>query len=638
MRVGTSSGAIAAFDRLPLGAIRPRGWLADQLKLQAHGLTGSLEAIWRDVGSDSAWLGGTGEDWERGPYYLDGLVPLAYCLDDPGLKEKAARWINAILHSQRDDGFFGPSSNDDWWPRMVALKAVTQYADATGDDRVVGFLQRYFRHQLAALPGRPLKGWGRWRGTENLLAVAWLHDRTGEAWLLELASVLERQTVDWDRYFTDFPHRGITTRPQLSTHVVNIAMGVKGPAVRQLFNPDDEHRSALDAGLANLDRYHGQVHGMFSGDEHLAGTAAVRGTELCAVVEMLFSLQEAVRVFGVPAYADRIERIGYNLLPAAMDARCTTHQYHQQANQVLVSVARRDWTAAEDDCQIFGLEPNFGCCTANLHQGWPKLVQSMWMTDRERALVALVHGPSSVRVADDLGVLALEAETTYPFGASVRYTITEADGEARMLRFRVPKWAERATVRAQGREISDISEGFLSISATWRSGDVIELDLVRRPRINPRPNGAIGIDLGALVMAYSPGEIWERVGDAADPGDWEVRPRWSWNIGLDVDDASLADIRPELAAPGAQPFGLTNGFPERKVDGVPVRLTVPGGRVHNWTLDHNSSADPPSDAVAPARHHYTLVPYGSARIRIAEFPRLGPDEPGHWEADWSAAP
>ena len=59
---------------LPLGSIRPEGWLGDQLRVQADNLTGPLHDQWPDVGDDCAWLGGSGDGWERAPYYLDGLV------------------------------------------------------------------------------------------------------------------------------------------------------------------------------------------------------------------------------------------------------------------------------------------------------------------------------------------------------------------------------------------------------------------------------------------------------------------------------------------------------------------------------------------------------------------------------------
>ena len=79
-----------AFSFLPLTSIRPAGWLEDQLRIQANGLSGHLDETWDDVGPNSGWLGGTGESWERGPYYLDGLVPLAYLLDDPAPQSKSA--------------------------------------------------------------------------------------------------------------------------------------------------------------------------------------------------------------------------------------------------------------------------------------------------------------------------------------------------------------------------------------------------------------------------------------------------------------------------------------------------------------------------------------------------------------------
>ena len=56
-----------AFYPLPLGRITPKGWLRDQLKIQAEGFTGLLPDHWEPLGKNSGWLGGGGESWERGP-------------------------------------------------------------------------------------------------------------------------------------------------------------------------------------------------------------------------------------------------------------------------------------------------------------------------------------------------------------------------------------------------------------------------------------------------------------------------------------------------------------------------------------------------------------------------------------------
>jgi hypothetical protein len=103
-----------AFYFLPQGSIHPSGWLRDQLRIQANGLSGHLDEAWTDVGPNSGWLGGTGESWEQGPYFLDGLVPLAYLLDDTTLKLKAQRFIDWTREHQATSRMIVPSSNDDW--------------------------------------------------------------------------------------------------------------------------------------------------------------------------------------------------------------------------------------------------------------------------------------------------------------------------------------------------------------------------------------------------------------------------------------------------------------------------------------------------------------------------------------------
>ncbi len=107
----------------------------------------------------------------------------------------------------------------------------------------------------------------------------------------------------------------------------------------------------------------------------------------------MFSLQTMLEALGLPCFADKMERLAYNALPATITEDFMAHQYVQQANQVLVSKAKRNWFNNNEESNMFGLEPNFGCCTANMHQGWPKFVKSLWYRESDSEVVSMVFAP-----------------------------------------------------------------------------------------------------------------------------------------------------------------------------------------------------------------------------------------------------
>ena len=311
-----------AFYALPLGTVKPQGWLKEELRIQADGLSGHLDEFWPDVGSDSAWLGGTGEGWERGPYYLDGLLPLAYLLDDPVLVAKVRKWVDWTLEHQRPDGGIGPEATfgkktNDWWPNMVMLKVLTQYQEVTGDPRVIPVLEKYFAYQAGQLASNPLHEWAEYRWGDEVLSIIWLYNRNGDAKLLDLARQLSSQGFDWKGLFADYPFKEKVEKKDssLKSHGVNNAMALKtaGSVVSHLRDPGD--RDASIRMLSELDKYHGLPGGIFAADEHLAGHDPSQGTELCAVVEEMFSLEELIQISGDPALSDRLERVAFNALP-----------------------------------------------------------------------------------------------------------------------------------------------------------------------------------------------------------------------------------------------------------------------------------------------------------------------------------
>src|SRR3984885_7581013 len=420
--------AQSKFYPLPLGAVRPAGWLQAQLKIQADGLGGHLDETWADVGPNSGWLGGAGESWERGPYFLDGLVPLAYLLDDARLKAKTQKYIDWTLNNQAANGMFGPRSNDDWWPRMVMLKVLTQYHEATGDPRVIPAMQRYFEYQIAELPKRGLRDWGKFRWQDEALSVIWLYNRTGNAKLLDLLQLLHAQGYDWLTEYADFPYKERITAERikllegggvkdlaLATHGVNNGQAVKAGPVWSLVSGSEADRRGGMRMIAELDQYHGLPNGMFSCDEHLAGPNPSQGSELCTVVEYMFSLEQSLGILGDPALGDRLERLAFNALPGALTDDMWAHQYDQEPNQVECSLHREPWTTNGPESNLFGLEPNFGCCTANFHQGWPKFAASLLMLSQDDGVVAAAYAPCEAStMVRDIPVHVAE-ETSYPF-------------------------------------------------------------------------------------------------------------------------------------------------------------------------------------------------------------------------------
>ena len=221
------------YIELPLGAVKSEGWLKDQMLRMKNGMTGHLDSLYGEVmGPRNGWLGGDGDVWERGPYWIDGLLPLAYILDDQKLKDKVQPWVEWTLQSQQPDGYFGPSVDRepepglqrnnarDWWPKMVVLKFMKQYYDATGDQRVIPFMTRYFQYQLNELPKTPLDHWtfwGRERGGDNLMIVYWLYNLTGDQFLLELGDLIAKQMTDYTDLFLHKDHMSSL----FSVHCVN---------------------------------------------------------------------------------------------------------------------------------------------------------------------------------------------------------------------------------------------------------------------------------------------------------------------------------------------------------------------------------------------------------------------------------
>ncbi len=617
-----------SFYALPLGAVKPQGWLARQLRIQANGLSGHLDETWADVGPNSGWLGGTGESWERGPYFLDGLVPLAYQLDDARLKAKAQKYIDWTLSSQQASGMFGPRSNDDWWPRMVMLKVLTQYEEATGDPRVIPLMSRYFNYQLAALPTRPLRDWGKFRWQDEVLSVVWLYNRTGDPNLLKLAHLLHDQGYDWQAEIADFHYKqritpefiklnsgGGLSDVALATHGVNNGMAVKTGPVWAMFSGAAADRDAAAEMLRVLDRYHGLPNGMFSCDEHLAGLNPSQGSELCTVVELMFSLEQSLAISGDALLGDRLEKVAFNALPGTFTDDMWAHQYNQEPNQVECSLHREPWTTDGPESNLFGLDPNFGCCAANFHQGWPKFAASLWMASHDDGLAAVAYAPSSVEAMLGETPVRITETTDYPFRNRVQISIDAARPTAFPLRLRIPAWSEGTSIRVNGKSVTAQAGSFTNIARTWKAGDQVEIDFAMKPRVTRWFQNSVAIDRGSLVFSLPVKEDWLKLRDRGMTADWQVYPASEWNYALNVDEKSAPSLNVVEAAVVESPFTVAN---------PPVKLEVMGRKLPSWVAEDGVAKPVPAGPIvsSAAEEKLTLVPYAAAKLRITAFPQL----------------
>lgn len=623
-----------AFYLLPAGTVRAAGWLRQQLEIQAAGLSGHLDdALPEHLGATNGWRGGEGNSWEDAPYWLDGLLPLAWQLDSDVLKAKAQRFIDWTLANVSSEGMIGPklkagnSTDDLWWPRMVMLKVLMQYYELTGDPRVLPAMTGYFRYQLKMLPENPLASWGKHRWQDELVSIAWLYNRTGDSELLQLANLIHSQGYDWEGMFRDFNVRSKVNLADLETmgydeftfsvHGVNVAMSLKAAPVWSLFSGEKDSHRTLRHQLAMLDEYHGLPNAMFSATEHLAGRNPSEGVELCAVVEAMYSLEQALAITGDAAFGDRLERIAFNALPAAISDDMWSHQYLQQPNQVECSMHNRHWTTNGPEANTFGLEPNYRCCAMNFSQGWPKLAASLWMASADHGLAVTAYAPCEIATQVRGIDVDLATVTDYPFENRIVIKVDPAAPNLFPIHLRIPGWTSRATVRVNGHELGGAAAGeYLKIDRQWKRGDRIELAFEAPIEMVRGYRGAVSFQRGPIIFALPIDEAWVKWRERGPTADWQVYPASPWNYAL-----STGTIKPDpQRPPGPVPF--SKRFPA-------ASLTVSGHMLPKWlTHMYPVLGTPPKgpikgDEAGPAQT-LTLIPYAASKLRITAFPTMAP--------------
>ncbi len=631
----TASMRPLALMKLPAGSIKPEGWLLKQLELQRDGLNGHLGEIsaWLDR-NNNAWLVEGGDrGWEEVPYWLRGYSHLAYLLEDKEMLKETQFWIEAVLNSQKEDGYFGPlnlrNGKPEVWAQMVMLWTLQNYYEFTSDERVLPFMRRYFEWEMAQPDENFLKDyWENCRGGDNMWSVIWYYGKTGDTSVLPLIEKIHRNNAD-------------CTNPAAlpNWHNVNIAQYFREPAELYMITGDSTMLSASYNVHDLIRRTYGQVPGgMFGADENarIGYIDPRQGTETCGFAEQILSDGVMLGITADPLWAENMEDIAFNSFPAAMMPDLKALRYITSPNHT-VSDSKNHHPGIDNRGPFLNMNPfSSRCCQHNHGLGWPSFTQSLAFTTNDNGVAYTVYAPNqaTITVADGKKVTITE-DTRYPFSDTLRFVITAPEKAEFPIYFRIPSWTHDAKAMVNGKNAGTPEAGtYLRLKGEWKDGDTVELVFPMELSLRrwPTNRNSASVNYGPLTLSLRIDERYEKVNSAemaigdsrwqegADPEKWptyEIYADSPWNYSLIIPESDpFGDFKvSRLPWPeDNQPFSL---------QGVPLEVTATGRLIPNWTIDETGLTGvlPREDAKrAEEIDDITLVPMGAARLRISSFP------------------
>ncbi len=635
--------------QLPLGSVRPGGWLRHQLDLMLEGMTGRLDEISPFLDTENGWFVDGNEGWEEQPYWLRGYYALAVHTQNPAALQKAQSWIEAVLNSQTEEGWFGSSyhrarkgSRDriiaDLWPHMVMCDALRLHYEFTRDERVISCMTRFFDY-CRNIPDEEFiprvcgsqwqeyrEDFGDWkvgvqmkRAGEMLPHLYWLYNQTGEANLLKLAIRFYHSILPPVSEFLDI-------------HVVNFVQRYGYPALYgQQAHPDRGVEESEYWYAQHMAVWGQQPRGAYGADEMIRSgkTDPSQGMETCAMIEFARKFYELGRITGQAKYADRCEDLLFNHFPAAQTPDLKGLHYLTASNlpQLDHGSGHDFWNeeqarSRKEAYPMLSYSPHrYRCCQHNVAMGWPFYAMNLWQASADGGLVAWMYGQSEVETdLPDCGRVRLSQSTSYPFSGKVEILIEEGNGNFPVY-LRIPAWAHSLSlhVNEETQTLKRNGNDFLRITRSWKPGDKISLDFemtctqTRWPR-----TGSITVDRGPLSYSLLIEEAWKKCGGNEPWPEWEVFPSTEWNMGYVTDEQGKVQILKEESVNtlAGQPWTIEN---------APIKLTALVRKIPQWTLESGGSPQElrksPILSTEPDEQ-MTLIPMGCARLRMSCLPEI----------------
>ena len=634
--------------KLPLGAIRPQGWLLDQMRYASNlqKRIGSLSGLVKD----GEWNGG-----ESLPRYVRGLILLSCALDDKNLKEKVSSFMSLIFASANEGGDFGPKNTSSLTPKIEAVKTLLTYYEATGNERVLPFLKKFFKSQFNTYSVSSSWYDSRARLLEEIGAIEAVYRETDLEWLQDLGEKLRDSSNDWFKLANRFPYKKPyqryisqtaikhiqkqvlsvdcakdgekkhkTLSPEyinnqwhkkkhkvaVETSGVNLAKAVKYPALYGRFIGDDNLKNLSLKLVSALEKRHGTPLGMFACTPRIAGTKGVGAVDVEAGVEMLESLVEVVKETRSYELADLIERIVFNMVAGASFDDCSAVQDMVFVNQTEASQARK-LPYADEDNAFYTKKASRGAIA--LLSAYPLFLQTACMVKDEQ-LNFITYAPCTMDVSVGGFNLTISERTGYPFRNAVVFKVEQADGEPEVkINFRVPKNTYMQLI--SGGQIVASGSKEISVKCILKAGSTFMLKMNIPLTVEENADGSRSLFKGNLLMALKlPCDVAQ---DSSDRRTLIVKCSKKWNIAPLLSKKStkklFEDERVVVHDISGVPFAQEQ---------PPFELKIRSKNVLNWDYDTSGfESFPKKCSFSEESLERTYVPFGCTLTRIAKFPK-----------------
>ena len=219
----------------------------------------------------------------------------------------------------------------------------------------------------------------------------------------------------------------------------------------------------------------------------------------------------------------------------------------------------------------------------------------------------------------------------------MKFTINLKEPARFPVYLRVPGWADSVVIAFRNKTVSGKAGSTVRLDEKWTDDDVITMNIPMDIRVEKRYNNSLSILRGPVYFSLRIDKEFKSVNIKYDnfgykgSVDWEIHPLSAWNYGLMIDRNRLSrglevtenQLSEYPFADRGDMIWLADSAKYVRWDkDAAVVITTRGMKIPGWSLKNNSADIPPLSPVKPegTAEVIQLVPYGSAKLRITEFP------------------